>query len=252
MGYGDGGYGEGGYGDELIPGGGGTSFPTGTVGAIAEGVSNRLEESDPAFWDMVGEIFPAIVEGMNEATLITGEPQIRPNQVFSVQPSTLFAPIDMPPGAVALTRVEGAGNLQVKRCWMSDLDKHFPGWETATGAQPKYWFPFGLTKFGLYPNVTAQVDLVISYIQIPVLTAPPFTGGEPAPFQQEYLDGFADYAAHILRLKEATTEFDQSFGEYNKFLKKMEALSNFAFRKNSLRFSRSAGVQSGITERRQN
>lgn len=245
MGYGDGGYGEGGYGDS-----GQTGFQPGTVGAIAQGVSNRLEESDPAFWSIEGEIFPAIVEGMNEATLITGEPQVRPSEVFSVFPSTVFAPLSMPAGAVALTRVEGSGNLQVKRCWMSDLDKHFPGWETAVGDEPKYWFPFGLTKFGIYPNLTVQVDLVISYVQIPVLTAPPYNGGEPVPFQNEYMDGFADYAAHILRLKEATAEFDQSFAEYNRFLKKCESLSNFAYRKNSLRFSRSAGVQSGIGEQR--
>lgn len=226
-----------------------------TIADIETTVSARLEDGDDdigVFWSVQNEIRPAIVEAMNEATLITGEPQVRAKAAFDIPASTVFTPLTMPSDAIALLRVEGANSLPTKKCWIWDLDKQFPGWETMVGDKPRFWFPFGLTQFGIFPCLKADVQVVLNYVQIPVNTPPIYTGAEVIPFQSEYIEGFEEYAAHILRLKEGSPDFDQSMPEYQKFLSAMEELSSFAYRKNSLRFTRTGGAQSAINEKRGN
>jgi hypothetical protein len=93
--------------------------------------------------------------------------------------------------------------------------------------------------------------VILSYVQMPVPSAPPWNGMQAIPFQPEYFDGLKDAAQHYLQFKEGDPEFTQSFGPYNRFLASCEQMSNFAWRKNSLRFSRAAGASSAITETRQ-
>jgi hypothetical protein len=226
-----------------------------TIADIEQRVQFRLEEQADdigTFWSVQNEIRPTIVEAMNEATLITGEPQVRAKVTFTIPASTVFTPLVMPTDAIALLRVEGPGGLPTKKCWIWDLDKQFPGWETMTGDTPRYWVPFGLSQFLIFPCLTAPVQVVLNYVQVPVNVAPPYTGTEVIPFQSEYIEGFEDYAAHILRLKEGNPDFAQSVPEYQKFLSAMEELSSFAYRKNSLRFTRTGGAQSAINEKRGN
>lgn len=226
-----------------------------TIADIETLVSARLEEPTDGigiFWSVQNEVRPAIVEAMNEATLITGEPQVRAKVPFTIPASTVFTPLSLPSDALALLRVEGANSLPAKKCWMWDLDKQFPGWETMVGDKPRFWFPYGLTKVGFFPCLTADVQVVLNYVQIPVNTAPTYTGAEVIPFQSEYIEGFEEYAAHILRLKEGDPDFGQSMPEYQKFLAAMEELSSFAYRKNSLRFTRTGGSSSAITEKKGN
>lgn len=242
VGYGSGGYGSGGYGGSTSAG-------------------------DGVFWSVQNEIRPALVEAMFEATLITGEPQVRSKVIYTVPAATggyggggyggggygegegpIFTPLAMPSDAIAILRVEGPGGLPVRKLWIWDLDKHYPGWETSVGDEPLYWVPFGLTQWGIVPNLTSPVQVILDYVQIPVNAPRPYTGAEPVPFQEEYQDAFEDYAQHVCQLKEAGAEFEQSFGAYNRFLAKMSELSNFAYRKNSLRFTRAVGAPADISE----
>jgi len=151
------------------------------------------------------------------------------------------------PGAFALLRVEGPGSLAYQKYSMWDLDRSLPGWELATGPVPLAWFPFGLGQFGIYPNLTAPATVILSYVQMPITTAPPWDGTQVIPFQPEYFDGLKDAAQHYLQFKEGDPEFTQSFGPYNRFLASCEEMSHFAWRKNSLRFTRSGGASSAIT-----
>lgn len=224
-----------------------------TISSIELGVQNRLEETADdvgIFWQVQPELRPLIVEAMNMATLITGEPQIYATAVTTIPSSTSFAPLPMPAGALAITRVDGPGSLGVDKCYVQDLDCFFPGWEVATGPAPQYWFPFGLSQFGIYPNLTASAQVLISYVGFPVTTARPYTGAEVIPFQNEYLDSFQDFATAMAIFKEGAPEFDQAVLVLNRFLAKMEELSNFAYRKGSLRFSRGVGSTSNIVETR--
>ena len=222
-----------------------------TVSTIETDVQNQLEEQADdlgIFWSVQNEIRPAIVEAMNEATMATGEPQFRAGtSPLTISAGTIFNPLALPNDAVALLRVEGPQSLPIKKLTVWDLDRHYPGWEVATGPSPLAWFPFGLGQFGIYPNLTADVQIIISYVRLPVRTAAPWDGTQVIPFQTEYQNGFKDAAQHFLQLKEGDPEFTQSFVAYNRFLASCERMSNFAYRKNSLRFTRTGGASSAIT-----
>lgn len=226
-----------------------------TISTLEVEVQQQLEENADdigTFWSVANEIRPALVEAMNESTLITGEPQFRAvTTPFSIPTATVFTPLALPSDAVALLRVEGPGSSPIQKYSLWDLDRHFPGWELSTGPSPIAWFPFGLGQFGIYPNLTAAAQVILSYVQMPVPSPPPWDGTQVIPFQNEYLDGFKDAAQHYLQLKEGDPEFTQSFGPYNRFLASSERMSNFAWRKNSLRFTKSGGASSAITQIRQ-
>lgn len=220
-----------------------------TIADIEHKVLDRLEESgDGVFWSLQDEIRVAIVECLNEATLITGEPQVRATSVFTLPSSTSFSPIALPSDGLALLRIEGAGGLPIERLWVSDLDRHYPGWETQPGDEPLYWFPFGIGQFGIYPCLTAPAQVVLNYVQVPVNSPRPYTGLEVIPLQQEFIDGIEDGASHIPSIKEAGAEMAQSMQRYTRFVAKMSELANFAYRTNSLRFTKSGGAQSAIND----
>lgn len=215
-----------------------------TLASLAALVLNRIEETNPpVFWNLQGEIYPFLVEAMNEAMMITGEPQIRQSVPFTLQPfQTIF---NVPASMVALLRIQAPNWVDKTTLW--DLDRNTPGWESDVGDAIDYWFPIGLTQFGIHPQLTQQANVFLTGVQVPVPTPRPYAGTEPVPFQSEYFDDFEDYAAHICGLKEGGEEFMQSSKLYDRFLEGMTELSNFAWRKGSLRFTRTVGAPAAIT-----
>lgn len=109
--------------------------------------------------------------------------------------------------------------------------------------QIQYWFPVGLNQFGIFPQLTVSQQVSISYLAYPVTVSPPYTGTETVPFQQEFLDGLQEYAAHVLRLKEAGYEFQASQTNYQEFLDTMRQLAVFQSRHDSLVFTTAAGAK---------
>ena len=212
-------------------------------------VLDRLEESrtNPIFWNVKKEIMVFLVEAMNEATLLTGEPEIRFVDSLTTS-SQLALPAntnvvsfsgDIP--IFGMMRLESAG--QVKKTTVWDMDRMLPGWENDVGGDvPDFWFPIGLTQFGIHPQLAAPVNVIVSGIAEPVSTPRPYTGTEPVDFAQEYREAFVDYAAFTASLKEGTAEFQQSIRVYDRFISRMTELGKFASRKGSLRFSRTMGV----------
>jgi hypothetical protein len=221
-----------------------------TISDLETDIQNQLEEAADdvgIFWSVANEIRPALVEAMNESTLITGDPQFRAaSNLFTIPVTEVFTPLVLPADCVALLRVEGTGSTPFQKYSLWDLDRSLPGWELTTGPIPRAWFPFGLGQFGIYPNLTEPAEVVLSYVQMPVSTPPPWDGTQVVPFQPEYYDGMKDAAQHYLQFKEGDPEFTQSFGPYNRFLASSEEMSHFAWRKNSLRFTRSGGASSAI------
>lgn len=219
-------------------------------------VLDRLEESrsNPKFWNVQDEIYNFILEAMNEASLITGEPQNKflADVVFN-QPLVLPANqtlIDLSKSTpiFGMMRLESGGVVKKTTLW--DMDRMLPGWENDTGNAgdlPDYWFPIGINRFAIHPQLSAPVSVIVSGIVLPVPVSRPLTGNEIVDFQNEYFEAFVDYAAHIAALKEGTKEFTDSIKVYDRFLSKMEELSKFAMRKGSLRFSRTLGAPSKVT-----
>ena len=216
-------------------------------------ILDHLEESRiaPQFWDLQREIRPLIAEGLCEATLITGEPEVKLSPAaYDLAAATTVFPL--PAGALAIARMEGAGGLPIRKVSVFDLDMDNRSWENdvadPAANYPLHWFPLGLTQFGIHPQLNADVQVILSVVQFPIITDPPYTGNEPFPFQSEFEDPIELYAEHAARLKEGGIEFDASMPLYEGFLGMMEELSKFGLRKGSLRFSKVMGSPAVFNE----
>src|SRR6185437_3434869 len=217
---------------------------------IGTEVQQRLEEvpGPGMFWQLQAELYPLIVEGMNEAMLITGDPELKLSTPFQVAPQQTWQA--MPAGLVAILRIEGPDGLPIKKETLLGLDRFQPGWENdPASADPVAWFPLGLTQWGIYPQLSGPMNVLISGIGWPVNVARPYSGTEAVPFGEEYREGFAEYAAHVASFKEGGGEFEQSLIKYRSFRDKMLEMSKFAYRKDSLRFALGpAGGAVGVTD----
>lgn len=207
-------------------------------------VQDRLEETRGTpgiFWNLQSELYPLIVEAMCAATLMSGEPQARATSPYTLTPESNLQP--MPTGAVAILRVEGPGT--VKKTTVYDLDRLTPGWEGVSGDQVEYWFPVGLTQFGIYPQVTTAQQVVLSYIAQPVIMASGYDGTQVIPFQNEYTFGLVEHAAAMARLKEGGQEFMGGLQELDRAIDKLLALGRYGYRRGAIKFTRAMGVQAG-------
>jgi hypothetical protein len=215
-----------------------------TLQDIGYTVQDKLEEArgPGIFWNLQSELYPAIVEGMNEAALITGDPEQRalattlvPGGTVSGAPPFVYA---MPSTAILLVRMDAVGSGTIKKVFACDLDRNNPGWEGETGDVIKRWFPIGLTMFGIWPALIAPVMVNLTVLSFPITTNAPYTGAEVSPFREEYTDAFSEYAAHIARLKEGGVDFQESIPQYQSFQDKMVSLTKFAARRGLSRFTR--------------
>jgi hypothetical protein len=212
-----------------------------TLSTLAPWIQDRLEEPRGAgiFWSTQYELYPFLADSMFEAMLATGEPQVRISTPYTLTPgSTLFP---MPANALAILRIDGPGMID-KRSWW-ELDMMQPGWRNvAPAASILNWFPFGLTRFGIYPQVAADQEIFITVVSIPIQVGRPYTGSEPVDFQEEYFEGLVDSAAHLARYKEGGQELLGSLDQLDRALSKYEELSKFGLRKGQLRFTRTVGA----------
>jgi len=218
-----------------------------TINQLAVGVLTRLEEPDPVnpvFWSLQNEVYPAIVEAMNEAALITGYVQTINNLITLPINANYVA---MPKGWVSILTIRGPQAVRKTEIWA--LDKLIPGWEGQGGTaaatsvnQITKWFPAGLTSYGIFPMLSVPQQVTITALAYPVTVARPYTGNEGVNFDVEFLDGLESYAASVLRYKEAGLEMETASQEYQQFLTTMQALSAYMDRHDTLIFSRSVGA----------
>lgn len=217
---------------------------------IATRVQDRLDEvegSPGVFWNLQYELRPLVVEALFEATLLTGLPEIRQTAApFEIPANTTF--LNVPSGAVAIVRVEGCG-LERNKVSLFDMDMDTPGWQTTpAAATPKRWFPVGLNLWGVWPQVTAPVTVILTTLAIPVATAPPYQGTENVDFQSEFFSGFEAYGAAWSRLKEGDPEMSQGIALYEYYLSVVAELSKFSLRQSELRFSKLMGSPAVVND----
>jgi len=227
-----------------------------TIDDISAGVLRRLEEdtASPVFWNLPLEIRPIVLEALCEATLITGQPQVKllsapytltPSQTIQPAPAVIFSNHSV----LAIIRID-INNQPLHKVSVFDLDMANKDWQNdLPAAAPNEWFPFGLGgQFGIHPQVSAPLGVTITAITNPTITSPPYTGGESINFQSEFNLGLECYGAHAARIKEGGAEAEQAMQLYETFLSVMTELSMFAIRRDSLRFSRALGVASELNE----
>lgn len=210
-----------------------------TIGDLANHTLQRLQEDPnaPIFWTEQ-EVLDAVVEAMNEAALLSGVVQVAQSAPITLPTNTNI--VNMPTNAVCLLRVLGPN--MIRKTEMFTLDQMNRYWENDTGPQITAWFPFGVNQFGIYPKLTAQQQVQVSYLAYPVTVAPPYAGTETVPFQEEFLDALEQYAAHVLRIKEGGNDFAISQMQYTQYLDTMKRLSLFQTRHDSIVFTRSVGA----------
>ena len=215
-----------------------------TVNEISSDVYRRLEEdpSSPTFWTN-DEVYPSIVEAMNELCLITGEPEIKSNTPFTITANSRFFTI--PNNGIVLLRMDGPN--VVRKTTVYEMDVSRRGWIAETGDVVKRWFPFGIGQFGVYPLLTADTSVLLTYVRLPVAMASTYTGAETSPFREEFREALVDYADHVLRMKELGSDFTDSMPAYDRFLARASELTKYGQRTGKLRFSRPLGIPSPVT-----
>ena len=238
-----------------------------TLQQLLPDILNRVEEAlpsdtppGPIFWDLVGEVYPAMVDGIFEAALITGVVQLSSQLVtlaagvtyFGLQPSSAasggYASNVAPAGVVAPIRLKAP--YPIKKTTLSGLDQMYPQWQKADpGTQIKSWFPLGVSGFGIFPQLEQEQQVVMDFLVSPITTPPPYTGAETIPLQNEFADLLAKYGAAQLRSKENGAEAEEAETVFTEYLSEVKSLSLFQARLDSLVYSAAFGGKSGVNPR---
>ncbi len=209
-------------------------------------VLNRLEEaqpsgnpSGPVFWNLVGEVYPQIVNAMYEACLLTGIVQVV-SQPYTITASTTY--FKNPIGMIAPLRLRAPYNI--RKGTLKGLDDMVPSWQRATpGKQLQSWFPLGCSGFGVYPQLASEASVVIDWIASPVNVPRPYDGTLPVPFEEQFVDGLSQYGAAACRMKEGGAEADEASAVFNEYMSAMRQLSLWQARLDSLNLSAVYGGQ---------
>jgi hypothetical protein len=221
-------------------------------------VEEALPPAGPTFWSLTGEVYPAMVDGIFEASLITGVVQLVSQQVtlaagttwFSLQASgTGYAGNpSVPVGIVAPLRMKAP--YGIRKTSLSGLDQMNPGWQQmAAGPQIIGWGPLGVSGFFIWPQLEYEQEVVMDFICCPINTPRPYSGNETILLQDEFADLLSKYAAAQLRAKEGTSEAEEAATVFEAYLAEVKDLSLFQQRIDSLVFSAAYGAKSTVNPR---
>jgi hypothetical protein len=222
-------------------------------------ILGRVEESTPTdpspgpiFWNLTGEVYPAMVQAMFEAALITGVVQVNSLAVTLAANQTYFdiqgAASVVPKGMLAPLRLKAP--YPIRKTTLNGLDLMKPSWQQAAPTdQMIAWFPLGVSKFGIYPQLNAEATVVMDFISSPVNHSTPYTGTETLPFQVEFNDLLSQYGAAFLRSKEGGAEAEEGAVVYEDYLGRIKALSAFQGRLDNLVFTGAVGGRTQVNPR---
>ena len=226
-----------------------------TLNDLLNDVLGRIEEltppNGPVFWSLTGEVYPQMVDAMFEAALITGVVQLSSIPVTLATATTYFTlqyGTNAPKGILAPIRMRAP--YPIRKATLKGLDNMIPTWQQAAPAsQLIAWFPLGVSQFGIYPQLSAEAQVVMDFISSPVNEPRPYSGNEAIPFQTEFNDFLAQYAAAMLRSKEGGAEAEEADTVYKDYLAKMKQLSAFQGRLDSLVFTGAYGGRGQVNSR---
>lgn len=218
-------------------------------------VLGRIEEalppSGPIFWNLQGEVYPQMVYGAFESALITGTVQLS-NVVVNLAKNTTYFNLQdgsiVPKGILAPLRMRAG--YQIRKATLAGLDSMFPKWQQATPSpQIIAWFPLGVSKFGIYPQLNADAQVTMDFIQSPVNEYRPYTGAETIPLQVEFASLLAKYGAAMLRSKEGGAEAEEAETVFSSYLEETKELSLFQSRIDSLVYTTAYGGREQVNPR---
>jgi hypothetical protein len=240
-----------------------------TLSSLLPDTLGRIEEGNPPiFWSLTGEVYPAMVDGIFEAALITGVVQLVNQQVtlgagttwFSLQASGVGygqggygqggygGSVIVPVGVIAPLRMKAP--YGIRKSSLKSLDDMNPGWgQMAPSSQITGWGPLGVSGFFIWPQLIQPQNVTMDFLLCPINASRPLTGNETIPLQDEFSDILSKYAAAQLRAKEAGQEADEASVVFSEYLSEVKALSLFQSRLDSLVFSAAYGAKSTVNPR---
>lgn len=217
------------------------------ISTLSVNVLERLEDPTGIFWNQQLEVFSAIVEALNDLTLLVGRPVMGVQLVFNLQPNSVWQ--YLPKGFLCLTDIYGPQSLLRKQT-LFDYDyvqfNSGSGWECDNSISgPTTWAPLGTTMFIVHPATSSSQQVLLNAVLYPVASPWPYLGTEITPFHHEYFSAIESYTAHILRFKEAGVDFQASLMLYGDYLAQAERMSEIETRKDPILWSRSFGTMFG-------
>src|SRR5665213_522393 len=159
-----------------------------TLNDLLPDLTGRLEEGldNVIFWNLVYELLPALVDGMFEASLITGVVQ-QVNIPVTLAANTTYFSLSagsgfgqggfgqggygggagIPLGCIAALRMRAP--WAIRKVTLKGLSSVIPGWENIPPSpQIRGWFPLGVSAFGIYPQLTVESQVTMDFIVSPV------------------------------------------------------------------------------------
>lgn len=242
-----------------------------TLSSLLPDVLGRVEENvedGPVFWSLTGEVYPAMVDGIFEAALITGVVQLNSQQVTIPADTTYIflnssgegygqggygeggygGSVSVPVGVIAPLRMKAP--YGVRKSSLKSLDDMVPNWQNMEPSmQIIGWFPLGVSGFGIYPQLIQPQNVIMDFLMCPISTPRPYSGSEQIPLQQEFSDLLSKYSAAMLRMKESGAESEEAATVFDAYMEEVKALSLFQNRLDSLVFSNSYGAKYTVNPR---
>jgi hypothetical protein len=218
-----------------------------TISVLAQNTLERLEDPTGIFWTTNLEVYSAIVEALNDLTLLVGRPVMGVQVPFDLQPNSVWQ--YLPKGFLCLTDIYGPQSLLRKQT-LFDYDyvqfNSGSGWENGnSNSGPSTWAPLGTTMFIVHPATATPQQVLLNAVVYPVSEPWPYLGTEIIPFHHEFFAAIESYAAHVLRFKESGVDFQASMALYGDYLAQAERMSEIETRKDPVLWSRSFGTMFG-------
>jgi hypothetical protein len=209
-----------------------------------------VQDPEAVFWDLYLEVYPALVEAINDLMLIIGRPTTIYSQPVQLNPLICWQP--MPENMLALTnlRTNSQGLWKTSLHTMDYTQSSWgSGWTTDTGPVPLRWGPVGFSYFFVHPAPLQTITLTVTGIGYPVPQAvfPP-TGEETVPFHDEFFQALELYAAAYLRLRELGDDAQEGVELYQQYLQLAQRLTKIEDRRDSLVFSQAFGVPNALSK----
>jgi hypothetical protein len=221
-----------------------------TISVLAQNVLARVQDPSAIFWDLHLEVYPALVEAINDLMLIIGRPTTIYQTTIQLNPLICWQP--MPENMLALTNVRtNFANLWKTSLHSMDLTQASwtSSWETDVAPAPQRWFPVGFSYWGVHPAPEQTMTVIVTGVGYPVPNAvfPP-TGNETSPFSDEFFQALELYAAAYLRIKDGGDDMLEGQELYQQYLQIAQRLSKLEDRKDSLVYSAAFGVRNALSK----
>ena len=219
-----------------------------TMAALSNQVLERLEDPTGIFWSQSFEVNTAIAEACNDLMLLVGRPTQIVGMQFDLVPNSVWQ--RAPKGILAIVDIWGSQS-QLRKADLFDMDYNQSSWSSdwendTSDSGPVRWGSVGFNLFFVHPAPTVPQTVLIDAVQYPVTESSfPYSGSSVIPFHDEFFVFLEQYAAHNLRLKEGSQDFQESIPLYQGYLEGAKRLTQIENRRDDLIFSRAFGVPVG-------